>query len=159
MKDTEITDRVRNAMDKQCSERGYATPVDVLIDLGVLDKQDYLKWRNGKVDYLERICHCNLSKLSKITKAVRSNAQKMGLKPSFTYYKQWGRKGSPKLLRFSKSGTADIEKNYATHYVVPKNREKKIEKNTIHTSNPNQDQQEAIPTLKTVTPVNRTERN
>ena len=61
MNDTEISERVRTVMHQQCRERGYAAPADVLMDLGVLAKPDYLRWRNGKVDYLERVCRCNLS--------------------------------------------------------------------------------------------------
>ena len=40
--------------------RGYAAPVDVLMDIGVLSKQDYENWRFGKVPYLERVCKINL---------------------------------------------------------------------------------------------------
>ena len=128
MNDTEIPERVRTVMHQQCRERGYAAPVDVLMDLGVLAKPDYLRWRNGKVDYLERVCRCNLKKLSNIMKAMRITAREMELKPSFTYYRQWGKKGSSKQLRFSKSGASDIEKNYATHYVVPKQKKPKSDK-------------------------------
>ena len=49
--------------------------------------------RFGKIDYPERVCKVNLSKLSFIMKEVRAYARKNYLKPSFMYYKQWGRKG------------------------------------------------------------------
>lgn len=33
-----IKKKDNESMDKQCHSRGYVTPVDVLIDLGTLDK-------------------------------------------------------------------------------------------------------------------------
>ena len=67
-----------------------ATPVDVLMEIGVLPKQKYEDWRFGRIDYLERVCTVNLRKLSFIMHQMRVYAQKTGLKPSFCYYKQWG---------------------------------------------------------------------
>jgi hypothetical protein len=95
--------------------------VQVLMDLSILSKEDYERWRFGKVDYLERVCKVNLSELSLIMREIRSYAAKNKLKASWTFYKQWGLKSRPhaKKLRFSKSGDEDIEKAYATHYIDP----------------------------------------
>lgn len=115
----EIIPLIHSSMYHQIKKTGYATPVEVLMDLKVLSKEDYEKWRFGKVDYLERVCKANLSKLSFIMKEIRSYAKKNDLKPSFTYYKRWGQKKSKESqkLRFSKIGIDEIEKAYATHYV------------------------------------------
>ena len=43
-------------------------------------------------------------------------ASKNNLKPSWTFYKKWG-KGKRILLRFSKYRNESVEKLYATHYV------------------------------------------
>ena len=124
MKESEWIGKIYSSMEQQCKKRGYAAPVDVLMDIGVLPKQKYEDWRNGRVDYLERVCTVNLHKLSFIMSQIRAYAREQGLKPSFCYYKQWGVKKKngqghkPVVpLRFSKSGNAEIEKNYATHYV------------------------------------------
>lgn len=124
MKESEWIGKIYSSMEQQCKKRGYAAPVDVLMDIGVLPKQKYEDWRNGRVDYLERVCTVNLHKLSFIMSQIRAYAREQGLKPSFCYYKQWGvkkknRQGHKSVvpLRFSKSGNAEIEKNYATHYV------------------------------------------
>lgn len=90
MNNQELTAKVHSAMYAQCRKRGYAAPVDVLMDLGVLPKQKYEDWRFGKVDYLERVCNVNLHKLSTIMHEMRVYAKKAGLKPSFCYYKRWG---------------------------------------------------------------------
>ena len=124
MKESEWIGKIYSSMKQQCKKRGYVAPVDVLMDIGVLPKQKYEDWRNGRVDYLERVCTVNLHKLSFIMSQIRAYAREQGLKPSFCYYKQWGVKKKngqghkPVVpLRFSKSGNAEIEKNYATHYV------------------------------------------
>lgn len=124
MNDRELTAKVRSAVYLQCRNRGFAAPVDVLMDVGYLSKQDYENWRYGRVDYLERVCKANLSKLSLVMREMRSYAAKAGLKPSFSYYKRWGTKKKngqgrkPVIpLRFSKSGDPEIERRYATHFV------------------------------------------
>ena len=127
MNDHELTVKVHSSMYRQCRNRGYATAVDVLMDIGVLDKVKYEDWRFGRIPYLECVCTINLSKLSTIRHQMRVYAQKAGLKPSFCYYKQWGtkKKGGqgrkPVIpLRFSKYGKPEIEKQYATHFVDAK---------------------------------------
>lgn len=124
MNDAQLIGAVHSAMYRQCKERGYAAPVDVLMDIGVLPKNQYEAWRFGKVSYLESVCTVNLRKLSFIMHQMRLYAQKQHLKPSFCYYKQWGvqkKNGQghkPVIqLRFSKSGKSEIEREYATHYV------------------------------------------
>ena len=112
-------DAVASAMYKQIQSRGFAAPVDVLMDIGVLSRPDYDRWRRGQVPYLEKVCRTNLKKLSTIMHAIRAYAQKEQLKPSFTYYKKIGGHASGPL-RFSKSGDRHIEHNYATHYVSTK---------------------------------------
>ena len=127
MNDKELIGKVHSAVYHQCQRRGYAAPVDVLMEIGVLPKQKYEDWRFGRVDYLERVCMVNLRKLSFIMRQLRVYAQKTGIKPSFCYYTQWcvkdkhGQGHKPViLLRFSKSGDLEIEKWYATHFVDSK---------------------------------------
>ncbi len=118
MNDGEIIGKVHNSMYQQIKKTGMAAPVQVLMDLGCLSATDCERWRFGQVDYLERVCKVNLRKLSFIMKQVRAYASKNGLKPSWTYYKQRGRKGKPNIrLRFSKSGDEGVERGYATHYI------------------------------------------
>lgn len=127
MNEKELIGKVHSAVYHQCQRRGYAAPVDVLMEVGVLPKQKYEDWRFGRVDYLERVCTVNLRKLSFIMRQMRVCAQKSGLKSSFCYYKQWGVKKKngqghkPVVpLRFSKSGNPEIEKWYATYFVDTK---------------------------------------
>lgn len=121
MNNNEIVGKVNQSMHRQIQENGAAAPVRVLVDIGALSETDYENWRFGRVDYLERVCKINLNKLSFVMKQVRAYAKKNSLKPSWTFYKQWGRKGKPPVkLRFSKSGNEGIERQYATHYISPR---------------------------------------
>lgn len=62
MTEKELIGKVHSAVYHQCQRRGYAAPVDVLMEVGVLPKQKYEDWRFGRVDYLERVCTVNLRK-------------------------------------------------------------------------------------------------
>lgn len=121
MDNGEIISRVRDSMYHQIKEKGMAVPVQLLMDTGVLSRQDYERWRFGKVDYLERVCGVNLSKLAFIMKQIKIYARENNMRESWTFYKQWGLKNKKNIrkLRFSKSGTESIERLYATHYIDP----------------------------------------
>ena len=123
----ELIGLVHHSMYQQWERRGYAAPVDTLRECGVLPKKAYEEWRFGKVPYLEKVCIVNLHKLSFIMHQMRVFAKKNQWTPSFCYYKQWGIKKKdgqghkPVIpLRFSKSGEAEIERWYATHFVDKK---------------------------------------
>lgn len=124
MNDKELAGKIHSSMYHQCQKRGYAAPVDVLMDIGYLSKQRYEDWRFGRIDYLERVCHANLHKLSFVMHQMRVYAGKTNLKASYCCYKKWGVKKKNGqghkpvvLLRFSKSGDETVERWYATHFV------------------------------------------
>ena len=96
MKDENLNAKVYSSMYHQCQERGYATPVDVLMDIGVLPKKKYEDWRFRKVTYLESVCTVNLRTLSASLHQMHVYAKNTGLKPSFCYHKQWGKSGMGK---------------------------------------------------------------
>jgi len=97
-------------------EKGIVCAVDILKQLNYLTNKDYDDWRFGRVEYLEKVCNTNLSKLTLINSLIRKYSTKLGLKSSWTGYNQFG-KGVKRRLRFSKSGTKIIEDRYATHYI------------------------------------------
>jgi len=102
-------------MYHQIKDKGVASPVEVLIAIGALSKEDYERWRRGNIDYLERACKINLRKLSLVAREIRAYARKHDLKPSWTDYRRWkakstgkktpntGKAASNTRLRFSKS--------------------------------------------------------
>jgi len=114
--DHDLQVKVHSAMYFLIKDKGIASPAEVLISIGVLSREDYERWHNGTVDYLERVCKINLRKLLFVNHEIRAYARKHDLKPSWTAYNKWG-KGDKTRLRFSKTGDDNIEKMYATHYV------------------------------------------
>lgn len=114
-----IKSKVKESVSSQIEKTGYVVPVQVLMDLNVLTKNDYENWRFGKTEYLEKVCKINLSKLSSIVREIETYCKSLGLKASETYYKRWTLKDKSKKikLQFSKSGKVEIEKKYATHYL------------------------------------------
>ncbi|SCY10389.1 hypothetical protein [Butyrivibrio sp. INlla14] len=118
MNQSQLISRVNSSMCQQVNNTGYATAVQTLMDLDILSKENYERWRNGQIPYLEKVCKINLKKLAGVLEEMKSYAGKNNLKPRFTFYKQWGRKNKSTVqLRFSKNGNEYIEKLYATHYV------------------------------------------
>ena len=115
MKEKRI-EQIRNSIDSQIKQKGFATVVDTFIDIGILDEQDYENWRKGKIIYLEKVCKGNLNKLSEILKEIYKYSKELNLKENYTFYKKYG-KGKVKL-RFSKSGQDNIEKRYSTHFII-----------------------------------------
>ena len=118
MKNVELKHRVHSVASKILKESIYISPVDMLIKIGVLSVIDYENWRFGRVPYLEKVCKTNLSKLSFLMNELRAFNRQNYLQPSWTAYCQWGVKGKKIPLRFSKSGSPNIEEAYATHYVI-----------------------------------------
>lgn len=92
MNQAELINKVNSSMYHQVKTTGYATAVQTLMDLGILSNEDYERWRNGQVQYLEKVCKINLKKLAGVLEEMKRYAAKNNLKPSFTFYKQWGEK-------------------------------------------------------------------
>lgn len=117
-----LEDRVREAAEAALAAQEYVSAIDVLVGIGWLSPSNVASWRQTRVDYLERVINANLSRVSEAMHLFRSWAAAKGLAPSETAYvaRQPGR---PEL-RFSKSGNAQIELSYRTHWLSPKLKEK-----------------------------------
>lgn len=72
-------------------------------------------WRRGRVPYLEQVVVAGLPKISAAMRVFRSWAESAGLRPSETVYVSWTR--DRRRLRFSMSGSPDIERAYRTHWL------------------------------------------
>lgn len=119
MNTIELEKKVKQIVHSLSYEKGFVCSVDVLLKLAYLSKDDFESWRFGRIDYLEKVCQVNLSKLSLINKIMRKNVNELGLERSWTGYNKYG-KGVSKRLIFSKSRDSKIEDAYATHYVNKK---------------------------------------
>jgi len=116
MNNIDLEKRIKKIISELSDKKGFISSVDILLGLDYLSQTDYMDWRNGKVEYLEKVCKINLSKLTTINRIIKQIASKMNLKPSWTAYNKYGK--VPKIsLRFSKTGDEKIEKAYATHWI------------------------------------------
>jgi hypothetical protein len=120
MSNKDLEKEVKRLVHQNRYEKGYVCAVDILLQLDYLTKKDYEDWRFGRVDYFEKVCNINLSRLTLINKLIRKYSTELDLKSSWTGYNQFG-KGVKRRLRFSKSGDKTIEDRYSTHY-IDKNR-------------------------------------
>ena len=68
MNNADLDKEVKRLVHSNRYEKGYVCSVDILLQLDYLTKKDYEDWRFGRIDYLERVCKTNLSKLTLINK-------------------------------------------------------------------------------------------
>ncbi|AFU69652.1 hypothetical protein P700755_002952 [Psychroflexus torquis ATCC 700755] len=119
MNNADLEKEVKRLVHLNSYEKGLVCTVDIMLQLGYLTKKDYENWRFGRIEYLEKACNINLSKLTLINKLIRKYSMDLNLESSWTGYNQFG-KGIKRKLRFSKSGKKSIEDSYATHYIDKK---------------------------------------
>lgn len=118
-----LEQRVVRAAEAALAERRFVTAVDVLVGIGWLSPPAVDRWRQGRVEYLEREVQANLHKISTAMSLLRRWAERRDLQPSETAYVARTRDRRP--LRFSASGNPDIERAYRTHWVSPEPSEAK----------------------------------
>ena len=109
---------VARAVAEMLTTSDDITPVDLLLKLQRITKQQYEDWRFGRIPYLERVCLGNLSKLNRILRILDLHARALGLTASPTVYRKWGKGRKRIVLRFSKSGDQNLEAAYSRHYVA-----------------------------------------
>jgi hypothetical protein len=113
------------ATGKILSRGDVFTPVDILIEMGRLTKNNYVAWRKGRIPYLERVIEGNLSKTNRILRIIGFHAHDLDMVSHVSVYHQWG-KGTERVLKFSKSGYSKLEKAYSRHYTWNRSQEIKF---------------------------------
>jgi len=104
--------KVVNAVEKILVHGREVRPIDVFINMGMIEKKNIEKWKKGQVPYLEMVLQGSLSKLNRVLSILRFHAHDLNLGPKVTPYKR-----NKKVLRFSKSGDAKLEESYSRHFV------------------------------------------
>jgi hypothetical protein len=110
--------RIARAVADILTTGKVVAPVDVLVRMDLLKREHVDDWFHGRVPYLERVIHTNLTRASRILRLLRMHGHDLNLTPSFTAYMRRG-KGPRMRLRFTKTGDAKLEEAYATHLVWP----------------------------------------
>ena len=81
-----LEQRVVRAAEAVLASRQFVSAIDVLVGIGWLAPSHVEEWRQGRVEYLERVAQANLAKLSAAMKLFRAWARDQGLVPSETAY-------------------------------------------------------------------------
>jgi hypothetical protein len=123
---------VSRAIAEIVQDREVVTPVEVLLRLQRISRQQYEDWRFGRIAYLERAFLGSLGKAGRILRIVEFHSASLGLTPSRTEYRQWGKKGRNRriVLRFSKSGEPRLDAAYSTHFLTNAQHRKKLNEET-----------------------------
>lgn len=114
---SDLERRVVSAAEVGLAERHYVCPVDLLIALGWLAPTHVDVWRQGRIGSLEDAMSVNPDKLSAAMAVVQQWAARRGVVASETAYV--ARTPDRRTLRFSKSGGANVERAYRTHWLSP----------------------------------------
>ena len=123
---------VSRAIAEIVQDGDVVTPVEVLLRLQRISRQQYEDWRFGRIAYLERAFLGSLGKAGRILRIVQFHSASLGLTPSRSEYRQWGKKGRNRriVLRFSKSGEPRLEAAYSTHFLTKTQHRKKLDEET-----------------------------
>ncbi len=109
---------VARAMAEILKTGRVVAPVDVLLRMQRITKQQVEDWRFKRIRYLERVTIGGLGKMYRILRILELHVQSLNLKPSQTVYRKWGKGRKRIVLRFSKSGDRNLEKAYSRHYLA-----------------------------------------
>ena len=118
MNRVELAKKMRTAAGQVLRAKGYISPVDVLLAMGRLTKENYDRWRFRQVPHLEKVLPGSLDEHAFFCRELRAYAFELKLEPSRTVYTSWG-KGRRQPIRFTKHGNPSMEGLFSTHYVSP----------------------------------------
>lgn len=117
--------RIVRAVEMIVERQGFVAPIDLFIEMGLLEKDAIAEWRAGRLTFLERAICCNLACASRILRILRLHALDLNLRPSHTGYMRRTRSGRMRL-RFTKTGEPALEQAYAQHFVKTPARSERV---------------------------------
>jgi hypothetical protein len=125
------------------AEDKLVTPIDVLGGIGWLTWNEFDRWRQGRLDYLEQAISTKPTKVAEAFQLLEIWARNQGLTPIEGTYVSRTRDRRP--LRFTASQNPVRERAYRTHWVSSDLTEKQRERVTKRASKP--------PELVVVSPI------
>jgi hypothetical protein len=108
-----LTQRVRRAAGKVMARNCQLTYPELFMEMGILSPKDYKEWQAGRIPFLEKVIHSNLTKLARVMTAVRRLARDCEL------LRTVGRR--PKQ-RYSKNFIPCVEEEYRSIYSAGRGR-------------------------------------
>ena len=111
----ELADRVARAAQLALAQQHYVSPVDVLLGIGWVDGGTFKRWQKGQIDFLEAAIQTRPARIAEAMRLLRAWAEAHDLTPSEAPYVA----ATPRReqLRFSRSGEAETERGYRTHWI------------------------------------------
>jgi len=114
----EVRERALRVAEEALGERGYVSPIDILLGLGMVSSGHVDPWRRGNIEYLLRYVQGTPEKAIAALEAFHKWALAKGLQPSETAYVRATREGTVNL-NFLPGGDPDAERVFRIHYVSP----------------------------------------
>lgn len=109
--------RVIAAAESALDDQKYVSAVDVLVGLGWVAPSNVDRWRQGRIDVLDRVTAGGPDKRASALEILRRWASDRGLVPSEIDYV--ARTPDRRHLQFSETGAPEIEREYRTHWMSP----------------------------------------
>jgi hypothetical protein len=120
-----LAERVEKAAEAALADHHYVSPLDVLLGIGWLYPGAPGEWRQGRIEYLEKVLHVDRARILEGLALLRAWASAKGLIASETQY--IGRQPQRPTLRFTEKADPAIETLYRTHWVSGELSERKRE--------------------------------
>ena len=93
-------------------------PIDVLVRMGLVVREDVEAWRFGRIGYLERVIDRDLASLGRLLEILAFHCHSLNLVATPTVYLSAG-KPPIRPLRFTMNHEEQLEARYARHFVWP----------------------------------------
>ena len=112
----DLKPRVERAAEAALARQSQVSAVDVLCGMGLLAPTHLAAWRQGRIDFLERVIQGSPSKISSSLSIFHDWAHQKGLHPREAEYLRTTRTGT-EPLRFTESADPVVEKSYRDCYL------------------------------------------
>lgn len=85
-RDDPLYPRIVRAVAVLLARHPVVAPVELMVEMGVLERKQLEEWRLGRIPYLERAIKGSLPRLSRLLRVLRFHAHDLNLVPSVTVY-------------------------------------------------------------------------
>ena len=109
---------IEEAVAKVLEAGSVVSPVEMLVRLGWLSPEDYVRWRSGLLSCLEEVIIADQSKCNRMLRVVQLLAEDLHLveKAAASAYLH---PSTRRPLRFSRTNKPHLEQNYSRHWERP----------------------------------------
>lgn len=110
-----LSERVAEAAERALSAQAQVSLLDVFLGIGWIDPNTVKRWQWGQIEHLEAAIQTRPERVSEAIMLVQSWVAEKGLVPSET--PAVARTAQRQSLRFSRSGSPELEQVYRTRWI------------------------------------------